>query len=95
MGFNLYGTEISGDRPCGNLSTVVWYWGRDMSVGYQANIMLNTDAKPKFHRRRPIPYFLHTKVDAELERMQREGILKPVERSEWAAPIVVAWKGGG
>ena len=58
-------------------------------VGYQANIMLNTDAKPKFHRPRPIPYALHTKVDAEIERMRKEGILKPVEKSEWAAPVVV------
>ena len=51
--------------------------------------MLNTDAKPKSHRPRPIPYALHTKVDAELKRMRKEGILKPVEKSEWAAPIVV------
>ena len=64
-------------------------------VGYQANIMLNTDAKPKFHRPRPIPYALHSKVDAELERMRKEGILKPVDKSEWAAPIVVVRKGDG
>ena len=57
--------------------------------------MLNTDAKPKFHRPRPIPYALHGKVDAELERMRKEGILKPVEKSEWAAPIVVVRKGDG
>ena len=64
-------------------------------VGYQANTMLNTDAKPKFHRPRPIPYALHRKVDAEVERMRKEGILKPVEKSEWAAPIVVVRKGDG
>ncbi|XP_062514560.1 uncharacterized protein K02A2.6-like [Corticium candelabrum] len=57
--------------------------------------MLNTDAKPKFHRPRPIPYALHSKVDAELERMRKEGILKPVDKSEWAAPIVVVRKGDG
>ena len=57
--------------------------------------MLNTDAKPKFHRPRPILYALHTKVNAELERMRKEGILKPVEKSEWAAPIVVVRKGDG
>jgi hypothetical protein len=32
-------------------------------------------------------------VEEELERLQREGILRPVESSEWAAPIVVVRKG--
>jgi hypothetical protein len=33
------------------------------------------------------------KVDEELERLQREGILRPVECSEWAATILVVRKG--
>jgi len=37
---------------------------------------------------RSVPYALKAKVEQELERLQGEGIISPVEFSEWAAPIV-------
>jgi len=37
---------------------------------------------------RPVPFALRDKVEAELERLQREGIIEPVQSAEWAAPIV-------
>ena len=60
--------------------------------GYQARITLSSDATPKFHRPRPVPYALQKRVDDELDRLQAEGIIRPVESSEWAAPIVVVRK---
>jgi hypothetical protein len=38
---------------------------------------------------------LQQKVEDELDRLQHEGILKPVEQSEWAAPIDIVRKGDG
>ena len=60
--------------------------------GYQAKITLSSDAKPRFHRPRPVPYALQQKVEEELNRLQEEGIIQPVENSEWAAPIVIVRK---
>ena len=63
--------------------------------GYKANVTLKPNAVPRFHRPRPVPYALQKKVDNELDRLQQEGILRPVDRSEWASPIVVVRKADG
>ena len=63
--------------------------------GYEANVTLKPNAVPRFHRPRPVPYALQKKVDNELDRLQQEGILRPVDRSEWASPIVVVRKADG
>ena len=60
--------------------------------GYEARITLRQDAVPKFHRPRPVLYALHSKVDEELDRLQQEGIIRQINRSEWASPIVIVRK---
>ena len=60
--------------------------------GYQAKIHVEPGAVPKFKPARTVPYALRDKVDQELQRLQDEGILEPVEIAEWAAPIVVVLK---
>ena len=60
--------------------------------GYKARITLRQDAMPKFHRPRPVPYALQNKVDEELDRLQQEGIIRQINRSEWASPIVIVRK---
>ena len=56
--------------------------------GTKAKIYVESDAEPKFFKARPVLYGLKSKVEDELERLQKEGILSPVELGEWAAPIV-------
>ena len=56
--------------------------------GTQMKIHLKKDAHPKFHKARMVPYAMKEKVEAELDRLQKEGIIEPVKFSEWAAPIV-------
>ena len=51
--------------------------------------------QPRFFKARPVPYSLRTKVEAELTRLQEEGVIKPVTVSEWAAPIVPVVKRDG
>ena len=46
----------------------------------------------RFCKPRPVPFGLRAKVDDELDRMQEAGIIRPVEFSEWAAPIVPVLK---
>ena len=56
--------------------------------GFKAKIHVDSNAQPRFHRARPVPYALRDKVEAELKRLQEEGTIEPVEHSDWAAPIV-------
>ena len=41
--------------------------------------------KPIFRLKRPVPYAATAKIEAELERLQKLGIITPVSYSEWAA----------
>ena len=63
--------------------------------GTSAKLHINPDARPRFFRPRSVPYALWTRVNQALEKLQVEGIIEPVEFSEWAAPIVpvVKWDG--
>ena len=63
--------------------------------GTEAKIYVDPNAPPKFMKARPIPYALKAKVEKELDRLQSEGIISPVEFTEWAAPIVLVVKQDG
>ncbi|CAG9137758.1 unnamed protein product [Plutella xylostella] len=52
-------------------------------------------AAPVWLRARSVPYALRPAVEAELARLQREGIISPVEWSEWGTPIVPVIKRSG
>ncbi|KAK3747889.1 hypothetical protein QZH41_001353 [Actinostola sp. cb2023] len=56
--------------------------------GPKAKIYVEPNTEPKYMKAHSVPYSLKTKVEQELERLQGEGIISPVEFSEWAAPIV-------
>ena len=61
----------------------------------KANIQIIDKAQPEFKQARPVPYAVRTKVEEELERLQENGVIEPVEQSEWAAPIVTRIKPSG
>ena len=63
--------------------------------GTTAKIYVDPEATPKFMKARPVPYALKAKVELELDRLQRENIISPIEFSEWAAPIVLVVKQDG
>ena len=42
-----------------------------------------------------MPYALKTKVEQELDRLEQQDVLEPVEFSNWAAPIVPVVKQDG
>ena len=56
--------------------------------GVQAHLHIKPDTTPKFYRPRLIPLSMKEKVEAALDRKERQGILEKIETSEWAAPIV-------
>ena len=52
-------------------------------------------AKPLFCKARPVPYGLRGKVNTEIGRLTREGVIEPVEFADWAASIVPVAKTDG
>ena len=61
-------------------------------TGYEAKILVDPEAHPKYCKARSVPYYYQEMVDKELDRLVEEGTLEPVEHSEWAAPIVALLK---
>ena len=61
----------------------------------KASIQLIDNAQSEFKRTRPVPYAVRTKVEEELERLQENGAIEPVEQSDWAALIVTRIKPSG
>ena len=48
-------------------------------------------AKPIFVKPRRVPYALKDEVERELDKLEKNGVIK-TERSDWASPIVVVPK---
>ena len=64
-------------------------------AGVTAKILVDPTVQPRFCKPHPIPYALHARIEAELERLESQGIIEPVTTSEWAAPIVPVVKRDG
>ncbi|XP_064121662.1 uncharacterized protein K02A2.6-like [Macrobrachium nipponense] len=58
----------------------------------KAHIRVRKDAKPIFYNARTVPHAIRDAVNAELKRLELEGI---IDYSEWAAPIVPVSKDNG
>ena len=88
MEVNKISENVELDRPLEQFSHVF-----EEGIGTMANIKvhieLKDDAKPRFHKARPVPYALKQKIETELDRLAKEGIYEPVAYSQWAAPIVL------
>lgn len=63
--------------------------------GGAAELCVRPGAEPIFCRARPLPFALRERVDAELDAMLRTGVIEPVERADWATPLVVVRKPDG
>ena len=54
----------------------------------ETKICVPSNAQPRYFKPRPVPYSLRDKVDRELERLLKAGVISPVQFSDWATPIV-------
>ncbi|XP_061721065.1 uncharacterized protein K02A2.6-like [Cydia pomonella] len=64
-------------------------------TGGRVSIHLREGARPVFLRARPLAYALRAPVERALEQLVRDGVLTPVDRSDWATPIVPVVKKDG
>ncbi len=63
--------------------------------GVEATITVPLNAQARFHKPRPVPYAIKQRVEEELERLLKDGVISPVKFSDWAAPIVPVVKADG
>lgn len=61
-------------------------------TGLEAHITMRGDAKPVFVKVHRVPYALKEQVEKELDKLEKHGVIKKVDRSLWASPIVVVPK---
>ena len=62
--------------------------GIGLVKGYEARLDLKEGARPKFCKARVTAFSIRDKVEITLKNMIGEGLLVPVDHSEWASPIV-------
>ena len=59
------------------------------------SIDVDSSVPAKFCKARTVPYTMKSKVDQELNRLQKQGIISPISHSHWAAPVVPVMKSDG
>ena len=57
--------------------------------GYEGRIYLKENSQPKFHKARPVPFALKPIADKELDRLEKAGVIRKVDRSDWASPMLL------
>jgi transposase InsO family protein len=62
---------------------------------FKANLHFKSDLKPVFHKARTPPFKFRDQIEKELSTLCERGILKPVNFSEFASPIVCVPKADG
>ena len=65
------------------------------AVGITAKLHVSTNIKPYFCRATPVPHALKSKIEQELQRLQDQKVIEPVQMSEWLALMVLVLKPDG
>lgn len=63
--------------------------------GHRVSLHLDPNMKPIQLKARNIPFALRSKVEQEIDRLVKQGVLVPVKFTEWATPVVPVLKSNG
>ena len=64
-------------------------------TGGKVTIHLKSDATSHFLKASSVPFSLKPKVLDKLDRLEQEGVIRQVDYSEWAMPIVPVLESSG
>ena len=94
--FSLNGTLRNEELDCIlNKHADLFREGYDGMKGIEAHIRVREGASPIYFKSRPVPYALREAVEAELNKLEENGVIVKIDRSDWASPIVVVPKADG
>lgn len=82
-------SELSEKYSC------VFNADQEVISGVRAKLQIVENAISKFCKSRTIPCAMRNAVDKQLQLLERQGVITPVEYSEWAVPIVCIPKTNG
>ncbi|XP_035899704.1 uncharacterized protein K02A2.6-like isoform X1 [Anopheles stephensi] len=61
----------------------------------QVPLRLKEGVRPVFRPKRPVAYAMREIVEKELDRLEANGVITPVNYADWAAPVVIVRKANG
>ena len=94
--FSLNGTLRNEELDCiVNKHADLFREGYDGMKGIEAHIRVCEGASPIYFKSRPVSHELREAVEAELNKLEENGVIVKVDRSDWASPIVVVPKADG
>ena len=88
----IYSVNVDQLQAVLNQNSDVFKPGVGTLKDYKAHIFIDSTVPPKFCKARSVPYAMRPLVEAQLDKLVQEGILTPIQYSDWAAPIVPVMK---
>ena len=58
-------------------------------------LKLRDDITPVFRPKRSVAYAMREVIEKEFDRLEQNGVITPINYSDWAAPVVVVRKSNG
>ena len=74
-----------------NCHKVIFLMNLGVLRGTSVKLCVDPQTRLRFFKYRTVSYSMRGKVEQELDRLQRQGILKPMAFSDWAASLQERW----
>ncbi len=91
--------QINGDKVCTSIMATNTTPMDDTEIGCVKNIVhkvkIDPSVKPVHQKLRRLTFAVRASVSAELDPLQKAGVIKQVDASAWVSPIVVTGKKTG
>ncbi len=102
LGMDLISTlklQINGDKVCTSIMATNTTPMDDTEIGCVKNfihkVKIDSSVKPVRQKLRRLPFAVRASVSAELDRLQKAGVIEQVDASVWVSPIVITGKKTG